>query len=442
MIDDIHDDSVRKVERGYISPVSDKTESDSKVDSSASTIEKSKSVRPEVVPPIDIPILSAPSNQESVSFVVASIDSSGKIDKNTIHSFVLKGEEIKNSALKKWSENLREIEEQVRQLLASPAYQQLQEIRRKGDPSLGSISGIQTAVSANAAVKKGEGVELLSTIDRAQVLERIPPTAEIPDTTAPQDASKVLILPLTAALLAGIGFGAGAEAIQAVNPVELGTEIIQRLQPLFSVVNIRDIVPLINLMVVGPLYFNSWNEAVNNLTTKELKSHVPAIQNFARDAIKIAVDPRFVNVTLINSLKGSENLSDGDRDRLARMLKVVLIGVALSLLYSSEVGKVQKGKFGGMESEELRDLLLGKMEPEGSKPSGLQEELTGSLIRHAWEQLESLSVEDRTVAVEMLLTYVNQKRDIDPMLDPAKVFEATIASGNFNPKEKIGMIKG
>ena len=125
------------------------------------------------------------------------------------------------------------------------------------------------------------------------------------------------------------------------------------------------------------------------------------------------------------------------------MLKVVLIGVALSLLYSAEVGKVQKGKFGGIEPEELRDLLLGKLtgSPDPSKKLSEQEFLTSSLISRVWEQLEPLSIEDRTTAVEMLLSYITKQRDFDPMLDPAKVFDDAIDASRFNPKGKIGMVK-
>ncbi len=439
----IHEDSVGKV-RGP-TPISapEVGQEGPKVDSGASSIEKSKAVRPEVVPPMNMPILNAPSEQ-CMAFAVASIDATGRAVANTIHSFVLKGEEIKNSVLEGWMKNLREIEEYVRQLLASPVYQQLQEIRRKGDPQSDSVSGVQGVTSANAAAAKGvEQIELLSTLDRLQVLERIPPSTEISDTSAPQDSSQVLVLPLTAALLAGGGVAIGAELIHGTNPLGGVMELIERLQPLFPTVSVQNLVPLINLMVVGPIYFNSWNEAVSNLRSRERHNHVPAIQNFAKDVIKIVADPNFVNTTLIQHMKGTEHLSPQDQDRLARMLKVVLIGVALSLLYSAEVGKVQSGNFGGIEPEELRDLLLGKFTalPDPSKKASTQEQLTASLINRAWEQLEPLSIEDRTAVVEMLLSYVTQKRDLDPMLDPAKVFDEAIAASNFNPKGKAGMVK-
>jgi hypothetical protein len=443
MINDIHNDSIGKVE-GPSPSSSDFGEGDMpKVDSGASSIEKSKAVRPDVVPPMNAPVLAAPSDQQSMAFAVASVDATGRPVIETIHSFILKGEEIKNAVLEGWLRNIREIEEQVRELLRSPLYQQLQEIRIKGDPRSDKVAGVPGETSANVAGKGEQQVELLSTLDRLQVLERIPPSAEVPDTAAPQDSSRVLVLPLTAALLVGGGFSLGTEIVNSTNPLGGVIELVQQIQPLFPSVAVQDIIPLINLMIVGPIYFNSWNEAVSNLKSRERHSHVPAIQNFAKDVIKIVTDPHFVNQMLIQRMKGTENLSPQDQDRLARMLKVVLIGVALSLLYSAEVGKVQKGAFGGIEPEELRDLLLGKFSelPDPSKKQNLQEQLTSSLILRVWEQLQGLSPEDRSAAIEMLISYISKNRELDPMLDPSKVFDEAVAASTFDFKDKIGEVK-
>lgn len=443
MIDDIRGDSIGKV-RGP-SPISSTEaaqEGAPRVDSAASSIEKSKAVRPEVVPPMNSPVLVAPC-QQCEAFAVASLDAAGRPVTNTIHSIILQGEEIKKSVLEGWGQNLRDIAEYVRQMLASPVYQQWQELRMKGNPQSDAVTGVQGATTDNAAAAQGKQVELLSALDRAQVLERVPPSAEVPDTSAPTDSSRVLIIPLTAALLAGGGLAIGTEAVHAANPLAGIVEMVERLQPLFPTVTVQDLVPIINLMVVGPLYFNSWNEAISSLKSRERRSHLPAIHNFAKDVIKIVTDPNFVSGTLIQRMHGTENLSPADQERLSRMLKVTLIGVALSLLYSAEVGKVQDGKFGGMEPEELRDLLLGKFSEQpkpGTQPTE-HEQLTSSLIARAWEQLQPLSVEDRTAAVDMLLSYVMKKRDLDPMLDPAKVFDETVDASHFDPKDKIGMIK-
>jgi hypothetical protein len=445
MLDDIPQDPVKKIDKLTPASLDIREKESPKVDSGVSSIEKSKAVKPEVIPPMNTPILTAPSNQECVAYAVASLDATGRPVTQTIHSFVLKGEEIKNSVVEGWLKNLREIEETVRRLLASPAYQQLQEIKRKGDPLSSSVSGVQGVASASAGAKKGDQVELLSALDRLQVLERVLPSAEVAEASSTlKDSSRVLVIPLTAALLAGMGVAGGAGALHSVNTVGGVMDLVSRLQPLFPTVGVQDLVPLINLMVVGPIYYNSWREAVSNLTSRERESHVSAIQNFAKDVIKIAADPLFVHSTLVQKMKGTDKLPPEEQERLARLLKVVLVGVALSLLYSVEVGKVQQGKFGGMEPEELRELLLGKWTDLSApgKKLDVQEELKASLIKRAWEQLEPLKIEDRTVAVEMLLSYLSDKRDLGLMLDPANVFEDAIAASRFDHKDQLGIIKG
>lgn len=435
---EIDDDVVRKIHGPAPLPGAEIKEEEKKVDSGLSSIEKSKSVKPDAVPPAAAPVLSPPSNKESMAFAVASVDASGRPVTETI--FVIKGEEIKNSVLKGWADNLREIEEYVRQLLSSPLYMQLQEIRMRGDPQSGTVSGVQGAASANADAK-GEPVTYLSSLSQLQVLERVDPSVEVPEPSAPQDSSQVLVLPLAAALLAGAGLSIGTEAVSAANPLGGVFELVQKIQPMFPQVSVQDLIPIINLMVVAPIYFNSWKEAVNNLRSGERHSYVQTAQNFAKDVIKIAVDPNFVKNTLISRMRGTDQLSPEDQEKLARMLKVVLIGVSLSLLYSVEVGKVQEGQFGGIEPEELRDLILGKLTKpaDPTKKLNMQEELTTSLIKRIHEQLEPLGTEDRQFAANLLLDYITKPRELDPMLDPSKVFDETLSF--FHPNEKIDMFK-
>lgn len=411
-----------------------------KVDSGLSSIEKSKSVRPDVTPSMSVPSLAAPSDMDVDVFAIVSVDSKGLPIVDTVQSLVLKGEEIKTAMLRKWTENLREIAEQVRQLLNSPMYIQLQEIVQKGDPRSQAISGIQ-GTSTNGQAKWGN-VEILSSLDRLQVLEKVPPSVEISDSSAPQDTSQVLVLPLTAALLASGGLAIGLETVASSNPLSGIVEWIGNLQPIFPQVAIQDIIPMINLMVIGPIYYNSWNEAISNLKKGKHETQIQMVHNFAKDVLKIVVDPQFVT-TLMKCMKGTDKLSSDEQDRLVRMLKVVLIGVALSLLYSVEVGKLQDGKYGGIEPEELKSLLLGEWE-QPNDPKGkldLQKELTSSLIKRCHEILAPLSIEDRTKAVEMLLEYITKHRDVDHMLDPAKVFDETLESSQFNPNDQINLFK-
>lgn len=442
----IHDESIHKVNE--VSP-SSSTESvpSSKTDSGLSSIEKSKSVSPATTPASNAPILIAPSEQQSLAFVVTGLDSMGKPVAETMSSFILQMDQIKSTMLEGWSKNLREIEEYVRQMLSSPLYQQLQEIRQKGDPSQGIVSGVEGVNAANAAAQKSVGI--ISTISRAQRAEQVPETSEAEKASEPKESTaQVIVVPLTAALLMGAGFALNSiQSTSGVNPASSSMEsvfkFVERLQPLFPQVGIRDLVPFINLMVIGPIYYNSWNEAISNFKNKERHSYVQTAQNFAKDVIKLLSDPTFIRLSLIKNMKGTDQLSEKDQNRLATVLKIVLIGVALSLLYSVEVGKVQNGKFGGIEPEELRDLITGKLteRTDSSKKLTEQEFLTDSLIARAREQLSELSQEDREQAATLLLEYVTQHRDFDPMLDPAKIFEETLESSSFNPRDKINMFK-
>jgi hypothetical protein len=425
-------------------------------ESQVDTIEESKLEKAKLtLPPASMPVLAAPTNMESVVFAIASLDASGRPMTDTVTSFVLKGEEIKNNVLEGWMKNLREIEEYVRQLLNSPVYQRLEEIRRTGDPQSGTVSGVQGVTSANAEAKT-DPVNFLSTLDRLQALDYVPPSAEVSESSSAssKEASHVLVLPLTAALLAG-GLVAGTEIVQAsTHPLGGGVlELIDRVKDVFPQVSIQDLIPVINLMVVAPIYFNSWNEAVSNIKSRERHSYVQTVQNFAKDVIKIVNDPNFVQGTLINRMRGTKELSPQDQERLARMLKVVLIGIALSLLYSAEVGKVysteadQKGKFAGITPEELRDLLRGnftqelekKLKEDPNAKLSEQERLTLSLIRQAKAQLDPavMSDADRLVAANMLVDYVTEPHELDPMLDPAKAFDQILSSSNFNVKDKV-----
>ena len=288
-----------------------------------------------------------------------------------------------------------------------------------------------------------EQVTYLSSLDRSQVLERVPGSAAVPEPSAPQDSTQALILPLAAALLAGGGVIIGSQVANASNPIGSIVDLVQQLQPIFPNVSIQDMIPLINLMVVAPIYYHSWNEAVSNLKSGQRHNHAQTAQNFAKDVIKIVTDPHFVTHTLISRMPGTEKLSSDDQERLSRMLKIVLIGVALSLLYSVEVGKVQNGKFGGIEPEELLELIKGtwtKPAVPGQKVDS-PEGLTDSLIKRIHEQLATLSIGDRTLAANMLLNYITQTRDLNPMLEPVKVFEEVLASSEFHPVTKGEMLK-
>lgn len=396
---------------------------------SSSIMEKSKSVKIELIPLMNFPILSPPAEQE-ISWAVTLGDGTRQVlTTDALQTFLLQEGNINKETVQAWMTNLREIAEYVQQLLASPMYQQIQEAFRNGDANE-TISGVEGVAAANAAANK-QKVDLLSTLSHWQALEHISPTATVEDTSNPPDPSRALMIPLAAALLAG-GLTIATETLQPTNLLGGATELVQQVQALFPSVTMQDLVPLINLMVAAPIYFNSWNEAISNIKSRERQNHMPAIQNFAKDIIKIVSDPNFINNTLIQQMKGTKDLIPSEQERLSHVLKFVLLGVALGLLYSAETGKVQNGQFGGTESQELGDLLMGKI-------SNLDDPLKNNLITLARQQLQALSIEDRKIAAEMLLSYAAKSQDLDPMLKPANIIKD--AFENVDRNENMGVIK-
>lgn len=418
----------------------DESPSSPKVDSAASSIEKSKSVRSDLIPAMHAPILSVPAGQDYVVFSVKSTSNAERTSGQVVDSFIFAEDKIKERVLKGWLNNLREIEEQVRQLLNSPLYRLLLEISTKGDPALQSVGSIQGTGAANQDLQNYASNEFFSTLSRLQAMEKIPRAAEIVDASSSKDSTQVLVLPLAGALLAGgvvTGIAAGGAAAQPIGSV---VQLIENLQPLLPSVALQDVVPLINLMLMGPLYFNSWNEATLHFKSHKERTHVPVIQKFAKDVISIVTDPRFINTTIIQQIKGSKQLSQDDERRLGSVLKLILLGVALSLMYSAEVGKVQDGKFAGMEPEELKSLLQGDWTDlsDPKKDKSEHEQITGSLIKRVWEQLHTLSSVDRAKAIAILFDYIAERRDLSSMLEPARVFQEVIQSQSFDPQARNG----
>lgn len=420
------------------------------IDSGLSTIEKSKTVPPDVVPTMGVPLLTAPTNMESAMQKVGAVDAAEKSTSAKTLVPTLNASELTLDMLKGWGESLRAMRERIHEILNSSAYLQFQEFyKREASVPSRAISSVEEKEKpsvegspSSEAVAKSEPTWFFTVLlDRLETVERVPPTVAIPEMKASEDPSQALLLPLTAALLSGgiLGSERGANASpMIVDPTGSLLEAIGPLQALFPQLSLQDVVPLINLMVMPPIYYRSWEEAVSR-TPHERKNYANIVKKFVEDVIKMVAHPEFVQNLLI-CMHGIERLSPQDRDRLTHMLKLVLIGVALSLLYSVEVGKIQNEQFGGIEPEELRDLLLGRgiEGKDRSKKRGFMEEFSLNLIKRAREQLSLLSPEDRLQAADMLITYVTKKRDFEPMLEPARVFSEVLSLNA--PLDVIGVM--
>lgn len=396
------------------------------VDSSADTIEKSKSVVAAIIDLSQFPRLEGPSNDLDITLAIETIDAAGRKKVEFTNEMSAQLAEVGLETAQAWSENLREIEEQVKQLLVSPEYLYIQQIHAKGLPNQSN--------SDSAAITPSSSIGIVSALKNTH-WENISPHAQINQPAQSESAGAVVVLPLAISVIIGGGLGLShtipIEKIGS-NPLTHAVDLLDKMQPLLSV-KAADLVPLINLMIAVPMYYSSWRAAVDDLQNKGNRYYQQVAHSFAKDVIKMVTDPEFNILGMIRGMAEVEKLSPSEQDRVSTILKLVLIGVALSLMYTIEVGKVYGDQFGGMLPEELKELLKGNFVPQLDADGKLSEhaKLTLNLIQRAREQLAYLSPEDKEIAINLLFDYVDQSRQIDMMVQPRDVFKSALEGSDF-----------
>ncbi|MBA2368201.1 MAG: hypothetical protein H0V82_04150 [Candidatus Protochlamydia sp.] len=402
-----------------------------KLNPALSTIEQSKLIASLMTPSPNAPLLFHPSNDaKPLAVVVSAMENNGK----ALVEFLRSMEDIENETINKilenWNRNLEEIEAYVKSQRENPNYQYQLDVSIKGDPKLGNVSGIQSPISANAAAANPSAAnetpyDFLNAINKLKIdsstFERVPNITqanESPDIDNHATKVTMLAVSIIAGGLALTTIDITPTSITFSNPMQL----VERLQPVFPQINVENIIPMINLMVALPIYGNALIEAIGNKKEREGENHLPAIQNFAASVLKMVSDPAFVMMTFVNKMNGADKMSPENKEQMGAMLKLILASVALSLLYSADVGKVQAGKFWGMEPQEFRDLLSGAVpEPDPAIKQTKQQMLVASLIKQVNAQLAILPQAQKEQVIETLLAYVGSKRDLDKMMDPVKV---------------------
>lgn len=124
----------------------------------------------------------------------------------------------------------------------------------------------------------------------------------------------------------------------------------------------------------------------------------------------------FLRGMLSKKVEGGEPLSEGRKEELIAIVKIVLLSTALMLLY-----KIQTGKITGQEFE---DMFSGKMSVD---PKKMEAKLI-QLMRHYMAALPSKESEK---ILKALSDYMDKDPSIDNMLDPGQVFEGLLQS--FRP---------
>jgi hypothetical protein len=409
-----------------IEPITAQPKETEKGISGASSIKKSEEqAAEEMIASMNTPMLMPPAdNALNVSNSASAI---ALIGDNTIG-------QINNDIWKKYQQNLDQIKEQIEKQIASPTYQALQEIRIHGGDTA-NVSGLQTALAANAALANPIASGNFSIINSVENLHhnmtRVSP--------AETDVTQMMIPMTTTLLIAGVPAIATMEfSAASSNPVQGSLEIIGKLQQNLPALGLQDVVPMINLMVMAPIYYNALTEATSRLPNKEQSSHVGAAQKFAQSVIAMVSNPDYIMVNFVNKMEGADKMSPDRKQEIASSIRLILATVALSLLYSIQTGKVQGSNFWGITPQELRDMLNGTMaapDPD-SKPTEI-DKLSATLINLAQAQLASLPMAQRLSTINNILNFVTANQSIKTMLDPVKILSSVIDSANFDEEQKL-----
>ena len=410
-----------------------------KESSAAESIEESKYAQPVIQIAMGTPLLSP--SQDTVSFIEGIMNKRGELlTAPVVASMIEIGlQENTKKSLEGWIENLREIAEQVQQLVNSPTYQQ--QLFQQQALQDGKIQGVEKAEGSSSSGTSAHA-QLMLTLDRLKTLDRVTKTDALETDTATSNSLQATSTLLATLVLGGAAF-AGPTLTHATSAVEGIASLAQQTAPAFatSVSSLSNLIPTINLMVVAPLYFYSWDEAVSRFKNHERHQHVATIQKFAEDIIEKVSHPHYVLHILQQLNPALRQLPLQEQQKLSQMFKFILAGMALSLLYSAEVGKVNANQFGGIEPEEFKELLLGNFSDKTSSTPSKQEQLKNTLIKLARAQLQGIeSKEERALAVDILLEYISRSQDLNEMLEPGKVFSDVLSSTTFTTEGQQGRI--
>lgn len=392
-------------------------------------------------PTFNFPIIPAAQDGKENTLIAILADSKNANENRVIlMSENLISNDAKKAVTEGWSNNLREISEQVAEILNSPQYQMGQELRLKVDTQLAGVKPVDaTAISSLPTPITRPSI--LSYIDSFQSFEQVPKTAIVPNETTPKDPTRLLTIPLLGGFIVGGAVAVGSLEISSTaakvtsNPLQGAVEFVNRLQPLYPEF-IQNVLPTINLLVMPLIYYTSWDASIGNITNKQQQSYQKIAENFAKAVIKMVADPAFIYTTLVNNVAKAQTLTPDQQNQLSAVLKLILSTVALSLLYALEVGKAMGNKFWGMEPQEFKGMLMGDIpipDPEKDKKKRTEaDKLKWTLLKQIKEQLQMLPPQEKEALLEAIFEYLTTAHAITDMVDPAKVFEDVLSGGTFN----------
>lgn len=409
--------------------------------SGASSIELSRDIASLVVPFPYSPILMVPitNNIEEDKMVLTAISS------DAMRKFQLDMDKIAQGVLDAWAKNIQENAKRVREWYNSPEYRHQHEmlvLQHVGSvhPNLKIETSRVDELAPHAS--HTSPVKVLNNFDNLNVLTRVPGI----DNTG-SSSQDTVVVPVTALMIVGGVLTLGVEETVTAAASSSGAltttplVAVEKLQTL-NLLNPSDIIPMINLLVAAPIYTNSWNEAISRFGSKERVSLKAVILNFAKDVLKMVTDPEFISSILVSSTTETTPEKSQARKQFVATVKLVLLSVALSLLYSQSVGKVQGGKFWGMEPEEFKGLLTGDIpEPKITSKSSVSDKLTVQIINLIKAQLNDLPAGERANVIGGILNYISGSKDVKSITQPLYVFENFFAGYNNDMEEKKSLLQ-
>lgn len=369
--------------------------------------------------------LTPPSFDKDAFFKDLTVASLGQNIMNTYIS-------ASNAVLDAWAKNIEEINAETKKLQSSPLWQYLEQVRVKGDPLTGVVSGALSPTAAAAAAAGGipagnavtadavnpvaasanpaalnpaasniAPVLLMSNIERLRDWEknqRFSVSSSSQDSVLQSTAIPALsffavgsLLSIVASELSLPGTLTGNDAVKDLAPV------VQNSSQ--TIVTGTDVMTQINLFVTSLLYPAVLIGVMRTFQSNGKDPSQAAAEEFAKTVIGFAGNP----------------------DALAKLVQgnqitpylIPLASYALGLLYAVEVGKAQGDEYQGMEPEEFRDLLNGTLvlNPNGAALTSLQS-LQITLIGIIKHQLGVLNPEQREKEMESVLEYLSRRHSI------------------------------
>jgi len=334
-----------------------------------------------------------------------------------------------NSVLETWGKNIAEINEQAKRIQESFLVQYQTLVAMRGDPLTGVVSGALSPVSASAAAASSNPgaanispVSLMSNIERLRDWEknsRLSVSKSSSDNSFQTGA-------ISALSMLSIGTALSVLSAQASLPTSISTHnLIPGLSPVVEASSLTSSVQTaaptmvagndllqINLMVSSLMYPATLIGVMRNLQKKQVNPNRAAAEEFAKIVITLAGNPQAM-----------EKLVSGPHQTA---FLIPLASYALGLLYAVEVGKANEN-FMGMEPEEFRDLLNGKI---ALNPQNPIQKLQGTLVEIIKHQLSLLPPAKRENALNSVLDYLSETHSVSGMTDLVEILKGVFGDSS------------